>query len=63
MSKEDFVFIDWQDYPTIERAERKKARLENKGYRLVDTESNPILGISKLIYRLTDEGSVPETGY
>ena len=41
MIKLKHVKIDWRSLQSIDKADRKKARLENDDYRLVHTSSGP----------------------
>lgn len=42
---------NWSDIRSIKKAERLKAKLENDGYRLVNTITNRFTDECKMIYR------------
>lgn len=52
MTKTDVVFIDWQDWPTIARGERKIKLLTMKGYKLIDVKHNARLKTDEFTYKL-----------
>ena len=49
-AKTETVTIDWNNTKSIQKAERKKLSLENKGYSLIKTIGG--LTTSKLVYEL-----------
>ena len=52
MRKVEYVTVDWNDIKSIEQAEAKKWKLENKGYTLIREESR--LFSATLVYKLED---------
>ena len=48
VAKRIVITVDWNDESSIRKAERQKAKLENEGYKLVQTTGG--LFTSSLIY-------------
>jgi hypothetical protein len=46
------VIVNWNDLSSIKKGEAKKLQLENKGYRLIDTQSSMDYVI--LVYELKE---------
>lgn len=52
MKKLEKVYVDWNSPRSVDKGERKKAKLENLGYTLIRTNSG--LDYVELVYVLKD---------
>lgn len=49
------ITVDLQDVKSIERSEKKKAELENKGWNYVSTEVDELLQMAVIYYQTYSE--------
>ena len=49
------ITVDLQDLKSIERSEKKKAELENKGWHYVETQVDEVLQMAVIYYQTYSE--------